>query len=163
MNIISFVCCLFVYLLCCNFIFNFNMNVSECTPHSVGDIFLASKQWDCLYILVSIFHEEKKWSDASKMYTGCFVRVNRGWSLKRKDGQTGSGLMDDLHTTADISNDISFARFLAGCCPAGPSPHRQLSLLCSTSRPIWIYAFLYSLFLQWFLYWFLFHVVPFIY
>lgn len=50
--------CLFVY--CFLFIryvaifFTFDMNVSECTPQSVGDIFWPRKKRDCLYVYIYI-------------------------------------------------------------------------------------------------------------
>lgn len=61
------------------------MNVSECTPQSVGDIFGLEKRTVCIYWIV-FFIKKKKLSDASKCTLAIFVYVNSGWSLNWKDG-----------------------------------------------------------------------------
>lgn len=97
MNIISFVCLLFVCLsvLLQNF-FTFNMNVSECTPQSVGDIFWPRKKGLFVYIYwIVFFIKRKKWSHASKCTLAVFFHVNPRWSLNRKDGADRVRTLED--------------------------------------------------------------------
>lgn len=135
------------------------MNVSECTPQSVGDIFgLENKGTVCIYWL--IFFINKNWSDASKCTLSVFVYVNPDWSLNRKDGADRvKTLDDDLHPTAVFRNSISFARFLTGHRPGPFSPQSAFSAALHILPSLDLCIPLFIIYMWFFSYLCLFHVL----
>lgn len=82
--------------------FTFNMNVPECTPQSVGNIFGLDKK-DCLYIYwLVVFRIEKNPSNALRNVGSFRSRFIFGWNLTGKDRARRSGhrRMDKFYTAA---------------------------------------------------------------